>query len=285
MRKKIIEFISKVSGEADAFYLLEQSAGKITRDELRENIIECGILPEMFPHDSSTEKLWAKYSDIILAHTLGFLGIPSEVLRVRGNSADVFGKNAEYSIVGDAKTFRLSRTAKNQKDFKVKSLDDWRKKDNYVVLAAPLIQYPSRKSQIYAQAIDKNITLLSYTHLSFLLEYHHGQDIRPLWETSERLRTSLKTAEHENSASYWKEIDRTVCRITDKLHEDLRRHKESEIVRSKQLGNEGIAYWRGIIRKYKNLSKEEAIARLIKAEKIESKIRTIEETINQTVEL
>src|ERR1035437_7608433 len=120
MREKTIELIFKIAKEKDAFDILEKQISKTTRKELSENIIECGILPEMFGHDSSEEKLWAKFSDIILAQSLNHLGIKSEVLGARGNSADVYGKTKEYSIVGDAKTFRLSRTAKNQKDFKVR---------------------------------------------------------------------------------------------------------------------------------------------------------------------
>jgi hypothetical protein len=135
-----------------------------------EFIIECGILPEMFQHDSSEEKLWAKYSDIVLAKCFTYLGINSIVLRTRGNSADVFGKAPTYTIVGDAKTFRLSRTAKNQKDFKVKALDDWRREDTYAVLVSPLLQYPTNKSQIYNQAIERNVTLISYTHMKLLLD-------------------------------------------------------------------------------------------------------------------
>lgn len=105
------------------------------------------------------------------------------MLGARGNSADVFGKTNDYTIVGDAKTFRLSRTAKNQKDFKVSALDSWKQGNNYAMLAAPLMQYPTRKSQIYAQAIDKNVTLISYTHLHFLLDFYNNQSLQPIWET------------------------------------------------------------------------------------------------------
>jgi type II restriction enzyme len=67
--------------------------------------------------------LWAKYCDILLSKTWNYLGIQSQVIRARGNAADVMGTTPEYTIVGDAKAFRLSRTAKNQKDFKVSALD------------------------------------------------------------------------------------------------------------------------------------------------------------------
>ena len=137
MREQTIELIFRVAKDRDAFDVLENYLSNISQRKLGENIIECGILPEMFAHDSSEEKLWAKFSDIVLAHSLNFLGVETTVLGARGNSADVFGKTRNYSIVGDAKNFRLSRTTKNQKDFKVSALDTWRKENNYAVLVAP----------------------------------------------------------------------------------------------------------------------------------------------------
>ncbi len=280
MRKTIIDLIFKIAKEKNAFDILEGRLSKITQKQLSENIIECGILPEMFVHDSSEEKLWAKYSDIILSLSLNFLGIPAEVLRTRGDSADVFGKTKNYSIVGDAKTFRLSRTAKNQKDFKVKALDDWRKGNNYALLVSPLTQYPNRRSQIYGQAVEKNVTLLSYTHLHFLLDFYTNQDIKSLWETGSRLKKSLKTPDHQNSLTYWAEIDKAVCAIVNKNNDILKKYKVLEIQKTKEIGNEGIAYWRQKIKDFHKLSKEEAVKLLIKAEKIEAKIKTIEKAIN-----
>jgi hypothetical protein len=42
----------------------------------------------------------------------------------RANCADVVDRSLyhEYSLLGDAKEFRLSRKARNQKDFRIKSL-------------------------------------------------------------------------------------------------------------------------------------------------------------------
>jgi hypothetical protein len=83
------------------------------------------------------------------------------VNKERSNCADVVGKSVihGYSFVGDAKAFRLSRTAKNQKDFKVKSMSDWRGDHDYSILVCPYFQYPKNNSQIYGQALDGNICL------------------------------------------------------------------------------------------------------------------------------
>lgn len=145
-RIKTIQTVQTIAKMQNAFDYLEKSLQSISKVELGEALLNCGIIPELFAHDSSEEKLWAKYCDILLAEALTFLGVQAEVLRARGNSADVFGKAAGYSIVGDAKAFRLSRTAKNQKDFKINALDDWRKDSTYACLIAPLYQYPTGRS-------------------------------------------------------------------------------------------------------------------------------------------
>jgi hypothetical protein len=284
MRQKTIDLIFKIGKEKDAFDQLEKYFSQFSKEELSINLIECGILPEMFDHDSSEEKIWAKFSDILLSKALNYLGIKSSVLGARGNSADVFGQTDEYTLVGDAKTFRLSRTAKNQKDFKVSALDSWKQGNNYAMLAAPLTQYPTTKSQIYAQAIEKNVTLISYTHLHFLLDFHNNQSLKPLWETGNLLSKNSKS-DSQSSENYWRAIDEATISVVGKRVEDLKNYKLLEIEKTKQIGNEGINYWKNKIESFSNLSKEEAVRLLIKSEKIESKIKTIEKAINLKIAL
>src|ERR1022692_4165169 len=91
----------------------------LDRDAVVLHIEYGGVIPEAYSHDSSEEKLFAKYCDFLLASALGLLGMKSNVIEERADAADVEASTGTYSIVGDAKAFRLSRTAKNQKDFKV----------------------------------------------------------------------------------------------------------------------------------------------------------------------
>lgn len=270
----VIDLILKIAGSENAFDILEEKFAEITKDELSSSLLECGIIPELLEHDSSEEKLWAKYCDILLAQTWTHLSIPAEVLRARGDSADVFGKAHDYSIVGDAKAFRLSRTAKNQKDFKVQALNDWRKSNTYACLVSPLYQYPQRASQIYEQAIERNVTLLSYTHLKFLLDCTERQNLDPLWCIGSELPKS------KNAQQYWEAIDETTRKIAGESEETFSSYKQETIDKIKQLGKEGIDYWETRIAAYKKLSQEEAVARLIKAEKVEAKIGTIKKAID-----
>lgn len=274
-RLQLIQAILEASLERQPFEHLDRTLQGISRDNLSMTLLECGIIPESFGHDSSQEKPWAKACDILLAHALGHLGIPCVVIRTRGNSADVLGTTADYSIVGDAKAFRLSRTAKNQKDFKVKALDDWRRANTFACLVAPLNQFPVENSQIYTQCKERNVTLLSYTHVRFLIEKQIVLTPRTLWETPKGLEIT------DQAVPYWAAIDAATIAITSCDDRELREYKNSELNRIREVGEEGIAHWENVKRTYANLTREEAIAKLIRAEKIDAKIAVIRRAIDR----
>lgn len=274
-RIELVESIGRFSGENNQFDLLEGSLAGLSNEALRDNLLYCGIIPEKFQHDSSKEKLWAKYCDILLAKTLSFLGIESEVIRARGDSADVLGKTEEYTIVGDAKAFRLSRTAKNQKDFKVNALDDWRRENTFAVLVGPFYQFPLTRSQIYEQAERLNVTLLSYIHLVFLFDNYQGNSLRSLWGVSGGISPSKSASE------YWMAVEGIILDITGSSHSELREYKAMEIEKMRGIGRQEIEYWKTVIEEYRNLSREEAIDKLIIAEKIHNKISVIQKIIER----
>ena len=208
-RAKAIAVIESVAKSDYAFDQLSDELGEVSSGSLGQQLLHCGVIPERFAHDSSEEKLWAKYCDILLRKTFDRLGITSEVIRVRGNSADVRGVGDGYSIVADAKAFRQSRTAKNQKDFKITALDDWRRGDTYACLVAPLYQYPIRSSQIYAQATERKVTLLSYAHLGFLLDHAPYATLRPLWNAPGQMQST------QDARLYWEAIDDAIVAATN----------------------------------------------------------------------
>jgi len=76
-------------------------------------------------------------------------------------------------------------------------------------------------------------------------------------------------------------VDRVVCQVVGANEETIHKYKQLEIENTRIFGKEGIEYWNGIIVKYKNLSKEGAVAKLIKVEKIEENIKTIEKAISR----
>ncbi|MBR2069625.1 MAG: HindIII family type II restriction endonuclease [Candidatus Gastranaerophilales bacterium] len=248
-------------------------------------ITEIGSIPENIEHDSSEEKLYTKVSDIILAKCFIELGLKAEVLKERANCADVIAKSQfhNYSLVADAKAFRLSRTAKNQKDFKVESMVHWKEDNNFSVLCCPYFQYPKIKSQIYGQALNGNVTLFSWEYFSLLLNNGFLEtpetNLSILWNWS-NLISETTTIQNKNVCFITKQNEylKNLLNLTDN---EFRNHfkycKESIIAR----GKKEIEYWQNQITLIQNYSKEEAIDMLIKSLKLNEKINSINTYINQ----
>lgn len=171
-----ISIISERFGD-DSQRISEKISDDIKRggvEELLNHLRLCSSIPESYKHDSSEEKLYSKYTDIILSEAYKFIGLKSIVLTERADAADVeactpSGFIPEYSFVADAKAFRLSRTAKNQKDFKIQALDNWKKGKPYAMVVCPLYQLPMKTSQIYEQASARSVCIFSYAHLALLV--------------------------------------------------------------------------------------------------------------------
>jgi len=230
-----------------------------------------GVIPERFDHDSTEEKLFAKYCDGLLARAWTELGLHAEVIVERADAPDVKGTNGTYTIVGDAKAFRLSRTAKNQKDFKVEALHQWRKGADYALLVAPLYQYPKENSQIYSQASRYKVTLLSYTHFAFLIRHkpESTSGLARLWSLAGDLRES------SNATAYWSAVEKVMLDITG-----IGAGAWSEAVKATysllpKQAEEQIRFWEEEKKRIARLTQDEAIEQLVKALKIDSKIQTI----------
>lgn len=273
----VVRLIEQIAKSPDAFEVLFDALKSLKRDDISQLLLTCGIIPENFDHDSSQEKLWAKYGDILFSLTLNLLNISSQVIRMRGNSADILAQTSDYTLVGDAKAFRLSRTAKNQKDFKISALNDWRGKHTFACLIAPLYQYPTRKSQIYQQAQKHRVLMLSYVHLKFLLDFMPDTSLKSLWQMPELLDTDV------DGVGYWKLVDDTCLTLTSQPPKSLSDYKQLELDHVKMMGNRSIAYWQDVIAQYEQLSQQEAVRRLIQSEKIEQKIITIRQTVERLI--
>lgn len=194
---------------------LESAISKNDSLNLIQHLRLCGAIPEAFERSSSSEKLYAKYTDILIHLAFKRLGMESSVIAERGDSADVECKCKEYSFVADAKAFRLSRTAKNQKDFKIQQLDGWKKENDYAILVAPIYQMPRLKSQIYEQAIRLNICILSYSHLSILVQYSKiCNDNFGIQVLSNIFSNITKMTPSQLAVDYWKTVNASMINET-----------------------------------------------------------------------
>lgn len=258
---------------------LEELIFGLKRRDFLPLVVEIGIIPEDIPHDSTEEKLYAKCADIVLAKSFMELGLNATVNRERANCADVVARSTvhDYSLVGDAKAFRLSRTAKNQKDFKVKSMVDWRGDHDYAVLVCPYYQYPSSTSQIFGQALTGNILLFSWEHLALLMEQSVEEcpslNLGKIWNLSKKMSRSILTDDRDRS--FVARQDRSICKMIglpeERFSETFSRYRGNMASRCR---NE-IRYWEGRKRDVLALSRDEAVAQLVAALKLDEKISSI----------
>lgn len=263
-------------------------------DEIPENEFEVivkqiGTIPENIEHDSTEEKLYSKASDIVLARCFRVLGLASRALDERADSADILAESISgynYSLVADAKCFRLSRTAKNQKDFKVSNLSDWRGAENeYAVLVAPYFQYPQSISQIYSKALDNNVCLLSWEHISIMIEQNVKEttslSLESLWNASQMIARDKSLSFANAKCCFLPKMDVYVAKkigMPDSEYGELLNEYKRLIV---YRGKTEIAYWNGCIDEIKKYTKEKAIEELIKAKKLKEKINVISSYIEK----
>ena len=136
---------------------------------LRKHLLYAGFIPEEFSHDSSEEKAYAKYCEVLICSFFNHLDFQSKLIDARGNRADLVASCDKYTLIADAKAFRMTRTALNPKDYKINAMDTWRIPDKaeYACLVSSI--FPGASSRLWAEAINNNVLILSYAHLYHLL--------------------------------------------------------------------------------------------------------------------
>ncbi len=277
-----IDEIRKLSGSFgdNSDYLekeLEQEVEKFGIISLIDHLRLCGNIPESYGHDTSEEKLYSKYTDALLSIIYKQIGLESLVLKERADAADVEAFAKDYSFVADAKSFRLSRTAKNQKDFKVQAMDGWRRGKPYAMVVSPIYQLPNTSSQIYQQATTRNVCIFTYSHLALLLNY---SEIESKAKTQELLLKIFKTISALNpskrAVDYWLPVNNTMLVFSKKI-ENLWKIEKIAAAQSIAIAKEeALTFLAQEREKIMRMTHQQALNELIKVHKIESKIRTIE---------
>lgn len=276
-----VDKIDNISGNfASNSEIIEKELGK----ELSQNGISslldhlrlCGNIPESYHHDSSEEKQYSKYTDALLAFAYKSIGLKSLVITERADVADVEGFGKDFSFVADAKAFRLSRTAKNQKDFKVQAMDRWKHGKPYAMVVCPIYQLPSRNSQIYQQAITRNVCVFTYSHLSLLVRYANEVSqskaenlLFDIFKTVPALNPS------KSAVDYWLGVNKTILGSSKSIFEVWQDEKIAATESIEIAKVEALKYLSSEREKIMRMSHEEALKELVKASKIESKIEII----------
>lgn len=276
--KQAVDFISASTELQEAVFRLDKGHILALMDDI-------GTIPEDIAHDSSEEKLYAKASDIVFARALQLMNFNVSVLKERTNCADIVAQSKYhgYSLVGDAKTFRMSRTAKNAKDFKVDSMDHWRGSADYAVLVCPYYQYPKKNSQIFKTALERNVALFSWEYLSALLSHAVAEDARTslaaLWDLSAAI--AADTAVDSAEKNFIARQDKRFCLAANLDEAVFRQHLGAVAKATQRRGAAEMSYYEREVERIKKMNREEAIAELLNSKRLDAKIETIKKFISQ----
>ncbi len=285
-RKYWIGEISRLSGDfgVDAEKVEEEIGQEIKKngiDSLLGHLRLCGAIPERYARDSSEEKLYSKYTDVVIHEAYSYMGFNSLVLKKRADVADVECVTDNYSFVADAKAFRLSRTAKNQKDFKVQAMDGWKHGKPYAMVVCPVYQLPVRTSQIYQQAGARSVCIGTYTHLAVLARY---AQITSKNRAVELVHEVFKTVEamnpSKNANVYWQIVNRRMLCFDRKISGIWKDEKRASVESIHISREEALEFLASERERIMSFSKAEAIKEVLKSSKIENKIKTIESVVD-----
>jgi hypothetical protein len=279
-----LEHISDLASDdsttfSEAGMSLEDNLRGLPQESVYHHLARAGAIPESVGQNSTKEKLYAKYCDVIFAEGMSHLGFEAEALDARGDEGDVDAVGDNYKVVGDAKAFRLSRTATNQKDFKVEALNEWAGSAEYSCLLCPLYRYPNTRSQIYSQSIRYGVTLLSYTHLAFMVDNSSGLTTDD-WETVWKECSTLNSG--KDAPEYWQSIDQTIVGVTGKQESDW---SDTVNERMKILSDQArrqIGYWEERRRDVKSFSRDRLEEIAIEEIGINSKIDKIKDNVEMS---
>ncbi len=276
-----IDEIRKLSGNfGNDTEKLENELEEENKEEGISSLIDhlrlCGNIPESYGHGSSEEKLYSKYTDCLLSFAYKTFGLKSIVLKERADAADVETFAKDYSFVADAKAFRLSRTAKNQKDFKIQAMHGWKRGKPYAMVVCPIYQLPSSASQIYQQATSQNICIFTYSHLALLLAFSKSVSKAKARQLLEKIFKSIPALNpSKNATDYWLSINKTMLSFSKKVEPLWNSEKEAATQSISIAKEEALAFLAQEREKIMRMSYNEALKELIKVYKIESKIKTI----------
>lgn len=203
-----------------------------------KQLIEKSIIPENIGVSSSEEKIFSKECDLIVAQGFQKLGYKQQVFKKRSNSADAKIWKKDHSAVIDSKASRCRRNSYNPKDFKIYSVDKWRKNHKHAIIIAPWHTFSvTKNSQIYTHARECNVTLLTFGRFSFMIEnYTNEEDLKHIWEINNYIKAKKSTN------FYWDDLDKMICQVYGVSSKKLEEYKKAEIKYFVEQSAEAIKY-------------------------------------------
>jgi hypothetical protein len=280
-RVRWLDEIVQISGHFgnDSSRIEAELSDEVSKDgcaAIVDHIRLAGAIPEQYRHDSSEEKLYSKYTDALLSTSFTHIGLKSVVLSERADAADVEAATQDYALVADAKAFRLSRTAKNQKDFKIEAMHGWKRGKPFAIVVCPIYQLPNRSSQIYQQAIARTVCIFTYSHLAVLVRLAETTSQKVAIEALHKiLRATESLNPSKQAMPYWHQVNTTMLGTHDCIPALWQEEKIANLESIKAAKEEALTALTIERQHILQMSHDDAIKALINDKNIDGKSRVI----------
>jgi len=280
---ELLKLIEKESSFQTATDKIQEFVDNIENADLVELVENMGVIPESIEPSSSDEKLFSKASDIVVSRAFQDLNFKAKAISERGNAADVIVESItnSYTFVSDAKSFRLSRTAKNQKDFKVDALSKWRGTSDYAVLIAPYFQYPIKSSQIFEQSLLENVLLFSWEHLAILLrrkvEESSANTLEQIWNFPMKYKKRIQASDLQKN--YLQDFNQYFIKQIDVSNDDINLLMQGYVKHIKSRASIEQKYLKSLKKEIEGYTKKKAVEELLEARKIPQRQSAIEQFV------
>ena len=159
-------------------------------------------------------------------------------------------------------------------------MDGWRGGLDYAVLVCPIYQLPTRVSQIYQQAVARNVCIVSYSHLAVLvaLAARRGAE-RAEMSLQEILKTVPTLHPSKTAGDYWTGINKSLVAALHRDGDLWTAEKMASLESLETVKQESLQYLQAERDRLLGLSRQEALAALIRASRLDSRaaqIRSVE---------
>ncbi len=245
---------------------------------IRDHLHLCGAIPEIYATGSSDEKLYSKYTDVVVAVTLRAIGLTSRVIITRSNSADVEAeaKSPAFDLVADAKAFRLSRTALNPKDLKIEAMAGWKGQRAHALVVCPVYRLPAGNSAIYEKALARGVTVFTYSHLSGLVVLaDQASKLSACDALLAAVATSASLSPTLSADAYWKALNGALISKHSKMKVLLQQEQQANLDGLRALKAEELAPLNADRTSIMSMNLSTAQKSLIKDRRIDSRLTSI----------
>jgi len=152
------------------------------------------------------------------------------------------------------------------------------------MVVCPIYQLPARASQIYMQAISRSVCIFTYSHLAVLLAFAEIQGALKAQELLHELfKSTITLHPSKESKNYWSAINTTMLSFSENIVA-LWQHEKKIVLETIALARtESLTHLAKEREKIMRMNHDEALAELIKINKIQKKIETIQSISNNHI--